>query len=85
MSDTPIGDAVANEYPELEGIYGDGTLPVEVDYVDPASQDCGDAEPPADEDPAPVLNDDADDDLADVPEGEDDGDSDLDGDPDDGA
>lgn len=39
-------------------------------------------EPAADEDPAPVLNEDADDTFADLPEGTDDGDTDLDGDDD---
>lgn len=49
---------------------------------DPDAPDPGDLnEPPADEDPEPALNDDAGDDLADIPEGEDDGDTDLDDEP----
>lgn len=56
---------------------GDEDVPVQVVPHDvplaPALDDTGDAEAPADEDPEPLLNDDAADDLADVPEGEDDG------------
>lgn len=52
----------------------------EVDELgDPNAEDGGPAEEPADADPEPQLNDDADDDLSNLPEGED-NDDDLDGD-----
>lgn len=68
MSDTPIGDAVAAD------------LGLD-DVENPDAADPGDAyEPPAEADPAPLLNDDADDPLDDLDAGEDDGDTSLDDD-----
>lgn len=69
MSDTPIHDQLAAEL----------SPPVDDVVDDPSAADPGDCEPYADEDPDPVLHDDAGDDLADVPEGDDD-DDDLDDD-----
>lgn len=43
----------------------------------PEAEDPGDAEPPMDTDPTPVFNEDADEDLSGLPDGEDDGDTDL--------
>lgn len=78
MSDTPIGDELADK---ILGTPAD-EAPAEVE-VDPSAPDPGAYEEEADEDPAPALNDDADDNLDDVPEGTDDGDTELDDDLDD--
>lgn len=87
MSDTPIGDELADKIlgtPADEAPVADhiSLLDGEVREVevDPSAPDPGAYEEEADEDPAPALNDDADDNLDDVPEGTDDGDTDLDDD-----
>lgn len=65
MSETPIGDSI---------------LGPEDPAPDALPDDPGTYEAPAAEDPPPLLNDDADDPLDDIPDGEDDGDTELDDD-----
>lgn len=76
MSDTPIGDAVAADLAFPPGDKPAPEFPNNVE--DDSAADPGETyEPPADADPAPLLNDDADDPLDDLDDGVDDGDTDL--------
>lgn len=84
MSETPIGDAVHEELFPASGTTMDEFLAETAEDHDAAAAE--DTSPDAHEDyaltdPDPVLNEDADDDLTTVPDGEDDGDTPLDDDP----
>lgn len=84
MSETPIGDEVQSEVMGAVEADEQDVVTMDSPYAIPGEEPDGwvpndgvpddAAQPVSDEDPEPVLNDDAGDDLADVEEGEDTGD-----------